>query len=64
LLYTAITRGKRLVIIVGSPKAMHMAVANDKTRRRYTWLAQRLNPEKGRTVLKIAQTLEEEALRF
>ena len=42
LLYTAITRGKRLVIIVGSPKAIHMAVANDKTRRRYTWLAQRL----------------------
>lgn len=42
LLYTGITRGKRLVIIVGSPKAAAIAVHNDKTRKRWTRLAERL----------------------
>ncbi|MDR2051175.1 MAG: ATP-dependent RecD-like DNA helicase [Deltaproteobacteria bacterium] len=42
LLYTAVTRGKKLVVIVGSPKAVHMAVRNDKPHRRFTWLAERL----------------------
>lgn len=42
LIYTGVTRGKRLVILVGEPRALHMAVKNNKTRRRYTRLAQRL----------------------
>lgn len=42
LVYTGITRGKKLVVLVGSPKALSMAVRNNKTHRRYTWLAQRL----------------------
>lgn len=42
LLYTAVTRGKKLVIVVGSVRAMQMAVRNDKTHKRYTWLAERL----------------------
>ena len=42
LVYTGVTRGKKLVIIVGAPKALHMAVANNKTQRRYTLLARRL----------------------
>lgn len=42
LLYTGITRGKRLVIIVGSKKAAAIAVQNDKTRKRWTRLAERL----------------------
>lgn len=42
LLYTAVTRGKKLVIIVGSVRAMQMAIHNDKTHKRYTWLAERL----------------------
>ena len=42
LLYTAVTRGKKLVIIVGSPKAIAMAVHNDKTGKRWTRLAERL----------------------
>ena len=42
LLYTAITRGKRLVVLVGSKRAVHMAVRNDKTRVRWTWLAERI----------------------
>lgn len=39
LLYTAMTRGKRLVIIVGSPKALQIAVENKIVEPRYTFLA-------------------------
>ena len=42
LLYTGVTRGKRLVVLVGSPKAVHIAVANNQMRKRHTWLAHRL----------------------
>ena len=42
LLYTAITRGKRLVIIVGTKKAMAIAIRNNKTQKRYTYLKNRL----------------------
>ncbi len=42
LLYTAITRGKRFVAIVGSKRALRTAVANDRERMRYTRLAERL----------------------
>ena len=42
LLYTGITRGKKLVVLVGTKKAVAIAVKNDKTRKRYTRLAGRL----------------------
>lgn len=42
LLYTGITRGKRLVIVVGTMKAIAMAVKNSKTQHRYTLLRERL----------------------
>lgn len=42
LLYTAVTRGKKLVVIVGQKKALRIAVDNDKMRTRYTRLAERL----------------------
>ncbi|MDR2893779.1 MAG: ATP-dependent RecD-like DNA helicase [Deltaproteobacteria bacterium] len=42
LLYTGVTRGKQLVIVVGSTRAVAMAVHNNKTQQRYTWLAHRL----------------------
>jgi exodeoxyribonuclease V alpha subunit len=42
LIYTAITRGQKLVVMVGTPKALAMAVNNNKTRKRYTRLTQRL----------------------
>ncbi len=42
LLYTAITRGKRLVVLVGTTKALGMAVRRQDTSRRYTALRQRL----------------------
>ena len=42
LLYTGITRGKRLVVLVGESKAFAMAVRNNKTTKRHTWLDRRL----------------------
>jgi exodeoxyribonuclease V alpha subunit len=42
LLYTALTRGKKLVVVVGSRKALRIAVGNTKTRQRFTLLRQRL----------------------
>jgi exodeoxyribonuclease V alpha subunit len=42
LLYTAITRGKRLVVLVGSRRAVQMAVRNRAGRTRWTWLANRI----------------------
>lgn len=40
LLYTAITRARELVVIVGSKKAVAIAVRNSKVEQRYTGLAQ------------------------
>lgn len=42
LIYTAITRGKKLVIMVGTKRAMAIAVKNNKMDRRYSYLTHRL----------------------
>jgi exodeoxyribonuclease V alpha subunit len=42
LLYTAITRGRKLVVVVGNRRALEMAVQERDTRERYTALAARL----------------------
>ena len=42
LLYTAMTRGQKLVILVGNRKAVRIALENDKPRLRMTSLAARL----------------------
>lgn len=42
LLYTGVTRGKRLVVLVGTKKALAIAVKNDEVKRRYTGLHQAL----------------------
>ena len=42
LLYTAMTRGKELVILLGSPKALQMAVENRIVEPRYTALAKKI----------------------
>ncbi len=42
LLYTGMTRGKKLVVVVGSPRAVAQAIRNDQTHRRYTRLAERI----------------------
>jgi len=43
LLYTAITRGSKVVVLVGQKKAAAMAVKNNDTRERYRGLLERLN---------------------
>ncbi|HCV22939.1 MAG TPA: ATP-dependent RecD-like DNA helicase, partial [Candidatus Latescibacteria bacterium] len=42
LLYTAVTRARNLLIIVGSRRALGRALSNDRQARRHTALAQRL----------------------
>ncbi|MBW2261474.1 MAG: ATP-dependent RecD-like DNA helicase [Deltaproteobacteria bacterium] len=42
LIYTAVTRGKKLVVVCGTKKAIAIALKNDKVRSRYTALADRL----------------------
>jgi exodeoxyribonuclease V alpha subunit len=44
LIYTAVTRAKVLVVIVGSRKAMAIGVSNNKIRQRHTRLCHRLSP--------------------
>ncbi|MBS0013389.1 MAG: ATP-dependent RecD-like DNA helicase [Desulfobacterales bacterium] len=48
LVYTAVTRGKALVVMVGAKKAMAIAVKNDTPARRHTRLARRLVAACGR----------------
>ncbi len=49
LLYTGVTRGKKLVVIVGSRKALEMAVQRQDTNQRYSGLRRRLREESERT---------------
>ncbi len=42
LLYTGITRGKKLVVLLGTKKALGIAVRNDRPQMRYTLLKERL----------------------
>jgi len=43
LIYTAVTRGKKLVVLVGTKKALAIAIRNDKTQKRFTRLRERLS---------------------
>lgn len=42
LLYTAVTRGKRLVVLIGQTQALQMAVKNAEAGKRYSRLVERL----------------------
>lgn len=42
LIYTAVTRGRNLVILVGSKKAINIAIRNNRVVKRYTMLKERL----------------------
>jgi exodeoxyribonuclease V alpha subunit len=50
LLYTAVTRGKQLVVLVGTKKALGLAVSRQDTRQRYTGLRRRLQELGGQNV--------------
>jgi len=43
LIYTAITRGRDLVVMVGTRKALAIGINNDKTQKRFTYLKHRLS---------------------
>ncbi len=43
LLYTAVTRARQLVVLVGSKRALAMAVKNNQPAQRYSGLAERLS---------------------
>ncbi|MBW2506656.1 MAG: ATP-binding domain-containing protein, partial [Deltaproteobacteria bacterium] len=42
LIYTAVTRGKNLVVLVGSKKAIHIAIQNNRVVKRHTMLKEKL----------------------
>jgi len=42
LIYTAITRAKRLAILIGTKKALAIGIKNNKVEKRYTYLRERL----------------------
>ena len=54
LVYTALTRAKRLAVFVGSKKALGMAIGNARVRRRWSGL-----PERIRHEAKLAPLLKE-----
>src|SRR5215475_7796756 len=45
LLYTGVTRGKRLVVVIAQPQALGMAVRTVRSHQRLTNLARRLRPD-------------------
>jgi exodeoxyribonuclease V alpha subunit len=48
LLYTAITRARRLCIVIGQPRALEVAIKNDRVALRNTALAERLRAARVR----------------
>jgi len=42
LLYTGITRGKKMVVLVGTKTAIAIAIKNNKPQKRYTLLRDKL----------------------
>ena len=42
LVYTGMTRGKKLVVLIGQPRALAMAVKNNRTANRFSGLLDRL----------------------
>ena len=56
LLYTGVTRGKRLVVLVGQKKAVAIAVRNVSGRRRWSKLQEWLRPgpsSRGRSAWRV-----------
>jgi exodeoxyribonuclease V alpha subunit len=45
LLYTGITRGKKLVILIGTKKALAIAIKNNTPQKRFTMLKERLKSQ-------------------
>jgi exodeoxyribonuclease V alpha subunit len=50
LVYTAVTRGKRLVVLVADPRALRLALAQQRREERQTRLASRIRQASGESV--------------
>jgi hypothetical protein len=50
LVHRGITRGKRLLVLIGQKKALGIAVRNDGPQRRYSVLLRSLSSEGGQTI--------------
>jgi exodeoxyribonuclease V alpha subunit len=48
LIYTAITRAKNLIVLVGTKKALAIGIKNNKPQRRYSYLKERLKDNPAR----------------
>ena len=46
LVYTGITRGRKLVVLIGQKKALGMAVKNNRTENRFSGLLARLRTDR------------------
>jgi len=55
LLYTAVTRAKRIVVLVGSKRALAKAVRTQGAGRRYTAHTERLQQRRARTVAAVSR---------
>jgi exodeoxyribonuclease V alpha subunit len=53
LLYTGVTRGKQLVVLVGQRRALAIAVKNGSGRRRWSKLREWLAPESPSSVARL-----------
>jgi exodeoxyribonuclease V alpha subunit len=51
LIYARMTRGKRLLVLVGQKKALRIAVCNDRLLRRYSGLLSSLRSDRQRRVV-------------
>ena len=63
LLYTALTRGKRLVVIIGSERCLHSMVDHDRSDARCSGLAARLRAREARMKSENGPVSAEEAIR-
>ncbi len=57
LVYTAVTRGKRLVVVVGQPKALAIAVRGARAGRRWSKLGEWLTGEDEPALRSAAETV-------
>jgi exodeoxyribonuclease V alpha subunit len=64
LLYTALTRARQMVVVVGQEKAFEMAVDNWNTRRRLTALGERLAERGGRPAVEAEALLDQDDPAF
>jgi exodeoxyribonuclease V alpha subunit len=55
LLYTGVTRGKKLVVLVGQKKAIAIAVRNTSGRRRWSKLSEWLHAVQARSAETMAR---------